>query len=119
MIYEDLPTGAFEGKTGDELMQLYGITDRRDLRRLIREERMSGKPILNKGNKYFKSDDPRDYDAWLRTTFKKGTETVNVAKAVLRKRPAADGQMTLSEFMQSAEEGAADVQKETIYSEKV
>lgn len=102
MIYEDLPVGAANGKTGDELMELYGITDRRELRRQIHDERILGKPILNKGNKYFRSDDPRDYDAWLHTVCKKGSETLRMAKAVLRKRPSDDDQqITIRDFIRT------------------
>ena len=119
MIYEILPTGREHGVTNEFLMIACGIDDKRVLRQQIREERLDGKPILNRGNKYFRSDDPDDYDAWLRTTFRKGTETLNAAKAVLRKRPTDDRQMSLEDYLAPVRKGAADVQKEILHSEEV
>jgi len=99
MIYEDLPMGAFSGVTAQDLMNRYHIEESRELRQIIRDERLAGLPILNKGNKYFRSDDPSDFDAWIRTTMKKGAETLHVARAVLAKRPSNDGQMTLADYL--------------------
>lgn len=106
MIYEDLPVGPANGITAEEIMRRYGIDDPRDLRRQIREERLHGKPILNKGAKYFRSDDPLDFKLWGTMTTRKGVHTIEVVKAVMAKCPDTSGQITIRELMQAEEDEA-------------
>ena len=99
MIYEVLPEGEVYGITGRELMSMFGISTTRELRRVIRDERMRGKPIINSGSVYFRSSDPEDYKKWYRITMSKGKSTLQVAKAVMECCPENDGQITLDELL--------------------
>lgn len=98
-IYDELPEEHENGLTGSELMERYGFRDRRELQKRIRFERMNHFPILVKGNKYYRSDDPKEFDRCVRTMKSMGLRTLQMAWALERDRPENDGQLTFDEYL--------------------
>ena len=119
MIYEDLPVGPANGVTGAELIKRYGMASSRELQKEIQRERLSGRPILNRGNKYFRSEDPLDFKLWGRTTSRKGKNTLRTVGAVMAMCPDTSGQISLDDYLTLEEEGADDGQEEILRSEEV
>ena len=119
MIYESLPFGPANGVTGADLMKQYGFKSSRELQKEIQMERWSGKPILNRGNKYFRSEDPLDFKLWGRTTSRKGKNTLRTVGAVMAMCPDMSGQISLDGYLTFEEEGADDGQEEILRSEEV
>lgn len=99
-IYENLPEGAFNGLTASELMKQHNIKSQRDFYQIIHDERIRNKPILHKGNKYFRSEVAADFDPCIKQLVKIGLSNLEVARALMKARPDESGQLTMEDYIQ-------------------
>lgn len=101
MIFKLLGTGEENAISCKALAQYYD-TDRRNIVKLVHEERENGKPICMSNNGYFKPKNEHEISATLQSFIKRNISTlkiIKVFKAALSEFNRTYEQMTLDEFM--------------------
>lgn len=84
-IYDLLPEGQRNAISAVRLMEITGIKNKRDLNDQIRNERMSGKPIIStkaNGGGYYKTDNDLEIAAFITMFEREARSILTMTKAI-------------------------------------